>query len=71
MEPHVTGLQGKDSRRTLYNYCSSKVGYFDCLSSKFVFPKKEKVKSIVLSLLSRNVVILNKDTGVLLSRVNK
>lgn len=56
-------LYGKE--KTLYNYCSSKKIYLACTPSRLVLLEKKKNKQ-VLSLVSRNTVIINTKTGMLL-----
>lgn len=51
--------------RTLYNYYSSKKIYLACTPSKLVLLEKKKTKP-VLSLVSRNTVVINTKNGMLL-----
>ena len=70
MEMKVREEQSYSKERTLYNYYSSKKIYLACTPSKLVLLEKKKSKP-VLSLVSRNTVIINTKSGLLLFPTTK
>lgn len=65
MEMKCREEQNYGKEKTLYNYYSSKKIYLACTPSKLVLLEKKKTKP-VLSLVSRNTVIINTKNGMLL-----
>ena len=59
-------ISNEVKEKTLYNFYSAKMIYFEITPSKVLLV--EKKPKLVLSLVSRNTVIINKKNGILLYR---
>jgi len=70
MELNTISKEVCTKEKTLYNYYSAKKIYLACTPSKLVLLEKKKTKP-VLSLVSRNTVIINSKTGMLLFPTTK